>query len=59
MTIKNVTRYQKEQLNREVPDKHSDEYLDRLQALIDLETAERQRLIRQLTEAAVHAMRRP
>lgn len=59
MTIKNVTRYQKEQLNREVPDKHSDEYLDRLQALIDLETAERQRLIRQLTEAAVHAMQRP
>ncbi|KAA6180974.1 NEL-type E3 ubiquitin ligase domain-containing protein [Pseudomonas veronii] len=59
LTIKNVIQYKTELLNREVPDKSSDEYLERRQALIDLEKAERQRLIRQLTEAAVHAMRRP
>jgi hypothetical protein len=45
-------------LQKELPDKHSDEHLDRLQALIDTQTAERNRLIGQLTDAALHALHR-
>lgn len=45
-------------LNKEVPDRRSEVYLERLQAILNLEIAERNRLIRQLTEAAQHARRR-
>ncbi|MGB4484234.1 MAG: NEL-type E3 ubiquitin ligase domain-containing protein [Pseudomonas veronii] len=58
LTIKEVTRYKIGLLQKELPDKHSDEHLDRLQALIDTQTAERNRLIGQLTDAALHALPR-
>lgn len=58
LTIKNVTRYKIGQLQREVPDKRSDKHLDKLQALFDKETEERNRLIDQLTQAALHALRK-
>lgn len=57
LAIKNVTRYKIGQLQKEVPDKRSDEHLDKLQALFDKETDERNRLIDQLTQAALHALR--
>ena len=56
LTIKEVTRNKVGRLQKELPDKHSDEHLDRLQALIDTQTAERNRLIGQLTDAALHAL---
>lgn len=58
LTIKDVTRYKIGLLQKELPDKHSDEHLDQLQALIDTQTAERNRLIGQLTDAALHALQR-
>lgn len=57
LTIKNATRYKIGQLQKEVPDKRSEEHLDKLQALLDTETEERNRLIDQLTQAALHALR--
>lgn len=51
-TIKAVTRHKEDVLNREVPDKRSDTYLERRQSLIDVEVAERNRLVNQLTQAA-------
>ncbi len=57
LTIKNAIRYKIGQLQKEVPDKRSDEHLEKLQALFDKETEERNRLIDQLTQAALHALR--
>ena len=57
LTIRNATRYKIGQLQKEVTDKRSDEHLDKLQALFDKETEERNRLIDQLTQAALHALR--
>lgn len=51
-TIENVARYKLNRLNEEVVDRRSDIYLDRRQSLVELEIAERNRLVRQLTEAA-------
>lgn len=50
--IENVIRQQLNNLNQEVADRRSDEYLERRQSLVELEIAERNRLVRQLTEAA-------
>lgn len=58
LTVKDVTNYKIELLRREIPNKSSDEYLDRLQALYDLNISERNRLIRQLTEATLLALQR-
>lgn len=55
LTIKDVTRYKVALLQKEALDKSSDEYLDKLQALFDREVAERNRLIGQLTDAALLA----
>lgn len=51
-TIDNVVRHQLNALNQEISDRRSDAYLDRRQSLVELEIAERNRLVRQLTEAA-------
>ncbi|UII72616.1 NEL domain-containing protein [Pseudomonas sp. HN11] len=51
-TINNVIRHQLNVLDQEVPDRRSDVYLERRQSLAELEIAERNRLVRQLTEAA-------
>lgn len=56
-TVDQVTRVELDRLNRELPDKRSDAYLERRQSITDLEIAERSRLIRQLTEAAQLAQR--
>lgn len=51
-TIENVVSHQLNSLNQEIPDRRSEAYLDRRQSLVELEIAERNRLVRQLTEAA-------
>lgn len=56
-TVDQVTRVELDRLNRELPDKRSDAYLERRQSITDLEIAERNRVIRQLTEAAQLAQR--
>ncbi|MBI6906741.1 NEL-type E3 ubiquitin ligase domain-containing protein [Pseudomonas palleroniana] len=57
-TIDTITRHQVNALNQAVTDKRSDTYLDRRQSITDQETAERERLIRQLTQAAQLANQR-
>ena len=59
VTISEVTRVETQKLNKEVADRQSEEYLERRQSIVDLEVAERQRLIRQLTLAAQIAQARP
>lgn len=56
-TIDNVSRYQLNVLNKEVADKRSDDYLERRQFIADLEINERNRLVRQLTQAVQLAQR--
>ncbi|TFY88043.1 hypothetical protein DYL61_25080 [Pseudomonas nabeulensis] len=51
-TIDDMAQQQTQALNQEIPDKRSDEYLSRRQSIIDLEEAERARLVTQLTKAA-------
>lgn len=57
-TVKDSIRYRIGLLEQEIPDRHSDEYLERRQSLIDLEQAEQNRLVRQLTIAAQAAQQR-
>ncbi|WP_259740662.1 NEL-type E3 ubiquitin ligase domain-containing protein, partial [Pseudomonas poae] len=57
-TIDTVTRQQVNALNQEVKDKRSDTYLDRRQSITDQEIAERERVVRQLTQAAQLANQR-
>ncbi len=52
VTIGEVARVETQRLNKEVADRQSEEYLERRQSIADHEVAERQRLIRQLTQAA-------
>jgi len=56
-TIENVVSHQLNSLNLEIPDRRSEAYLERRQSLVELQIAERNRLIRQLTEAAQLAQR--
>ncbi|MFB3305832.1 NEL-type E3 ubiquitin ligase domain-containing protein [Pseudomonas sp. AMR01] len=56
-TISDVTRYKEEKLKSEVPDTRSDTYLERRQSLIDLQAAERLRLVNQLTVAAQRSVK--
>lgn len=58
-TIDTMSRRQVNALNQAEPDKQSDTYLDRRQSITDQQIAERDRLVRQLTEAAQIATRRP
>ncbi len=51
-TVRGVIRYQINELNQAITDRRSDVYLERRQSLVELEIAERNRLVRQLTEAA-------
>lgn len=55
-TVKDTIRYRVGQLDQEVPDKYSDTYLERRQSLVDLERAEHNRLVRQLTVATQAAL---
>ncbi|MCS3512199.1 NEL-type E3 ubiquitin ligase domain-containing protein [Pseudomonas grimontii] len=57
-TIKDTIRYKVSLLEKEVPDRHSDEHLERRQSLIDLEQDEQNRLVRQLTVATQAALQR-
>lgn len=50
-TIKDTLHYKVSLLDKEVPNKQSDEYLERRQSLIDLEKEEHNRLVQQLTVA--------
>lgn len=56
-TINRVSHLELETLNRSVADKRSDTYLEKRQLITDLEIAERNRLVRLLTEAAQLARR--
>ncbi|MGY2292518.1 NEL-type E3 ubiquitin ligase domain-containing protein [Pseudomonas sp. SDO528_S397] len=56
-TIETMARYQLHSLNQQVSDRGSDEYLERRQSIVDQEITERDRLVRQLTEAAQVAVR--
>lgn len=51
-TIDQTISHKVNALKQEIPDTRSDTYLERRQSLVDLETAERNRLINQLTRAA-------
>ncbi len=51
-TVRGVIQYQINELNQAITDRRSDVYLERRQSLVELEIAERNRLVRQLTEAA-------
>lgn len=51
-TISEVARVKTQTLDTEVTDRQSEVYLDRRQSIVDHEVAERQRLVRQLTQAA-------
>ncbi|SES75312.1 C-terminal novel E3 ligase, LRR-interacting [Pseudomonas sp. NFR09] len=51
-TIENVVSHQLKSLNLEISNRRSEAYLERRQSLMELEIAERNRLVRQLTEAA-------
>ena len=55
-TVKDVIRYKVGLLDQAVPDRHSDEYLERRQSLVDLEQSEQNRLVRQLTLATQAAL---
>ncbi|WP_242176269.1 MULTISPECIES: NEL-type E3 ubiquitin ligase domain-containing protein [unclassified Pseudomonas] len=55
-TVKDAIKHKERQLNEEIPDKRSDEYLERRQSLVDLEQEEQNRLVRQLTVATQAAL---
>lgn len=57
-TVRDSIRYKIGLLEQEVPNRQSDEYLERRQSLIDLEQAEQHRLVRQLTVATQAALQR-
>lgn len=57
-SVKDTIRYKVGLLEQEVQDKYSDEYLERRQSLVDLEQAEQNRLVRQLTVATQAALQR-
>lgn len=55
-TVRDTVKYKISLLDEELPDKRSDEYLERRQSLIELEQAEQHRLVRQLTTATQAAL---
>lgn len=55
-TVRGAHRYKINELEQEVHDKYSDEYLDRKQSLLDREQEEHNRLVRQLTVATQAAL---
>ena len=57
-TVRDTIRYKIALLEQEIPNRQSDEYLERRQSLIDLEQAEQHRLVRQLTVATQAALQR-
>ncbi|NMY24713.1 hypothetical protein HBO19_01825 [Pseudomonas sp. WS 5021] len=58
ITVKQAVSYKVSLLNRELQDKRSQVFLERRQALVDLETSEHNRLVRQLTEGTQRALMR-
>ena len=57
LTVRDASKYKQQELDQQVQDKRSDEYLERRQSLIEHEKLEQYRLVRQLTEAAQLAQR--
>ncbi|MBP1128010.1 MULTISPECIES: NEL-type E3 ubiquitin ligase domain-containing protein [Pseudomonas] len=57
-TVKETIEYKVQLLEKQLPSKQSDEYLERRQSLVDLENDEHNRLVRQLTLATQAALRR-
>ncbi|AZE71371.1 hypothetical protein C4K00_1126 [Pseudomonas synxantha] len=55
-TVKDSIRHKVRQLDKALPDKRSEDYLERRQSLVDLEQAELNRLVRQLTVATQAAL---
>ncbi|MBV4478567.1 NEL-type E3 ubiquitin ligase domain-containing protein [Pseudomonas khavaziana] len=55
-TVKDSIKHKVRQLDKELTDKRSEDYLERRQSLVDLEQAELNRLVRQLTLATQAAL---
>ncbi|MCD7038353.1 hypothetical protein LRQ11_01710 [Pseudomonas sp. MAFF 311095] len=57
LTVRDASKLKQQELDQQVQNKRSDEYLERRQSLIEREKLEQYRLVRQLTEAAQLAQR--